>query len=337
MARILYKYQGKTPNGLKAPFRKAKIMKNICALFLTLALFALAPAALDAAEPADLEAMEKAGLSSETIGRFLSQSLSADRKAPAVSPKLLTRLGNYGGDHLAKTFLDLDKASAHLASPDLSPAMVDRMISAKIPPSEMQLILGEEIAKLESAQKQAKAPLMPPSLPPSAGQVDIVYPSEIMAAAIAPAPAPRAMAPSAAPMVDISSPRLPQPQPRPAGFQDLRPGQAADPASRLPLPYSTYDIRSNRQHGDVRRHNPGGPWMGVVEKELPDGHVVEANSIGHTSQVGQEVYSRPSGHKVYRYYTGNPDAPYSGADQRQEQINRDQLNAIFSRRDERRW
>ncbi|MDL2259816.1 hypothetical protein LJB99_02925 [Deltaproteobacteria bacterium OttesenSCG-928-K17] len=318
-------------------------MKNIIitACFI-IATFLTAAPALASQDPADLMEMEKAGLSSATISRFLSQSLTDGRKAPPISAKLLTRLGRHGGDHLAKTYLDLDKASAHLASPDLTPAMIDRMMSAKIPPSEMQLIIGEEIAKLEAAQKQAKAPLMPPSLPPAAGEVDIVSPSEIMAAAMAPAPAP-APAPreAAVPMpaaVDISSPRLPQAQPRPAGFQDLRPGQAADPASRLPLPHSTYDIRSNRQYGDVRRHNPGGPWMGVVEKELPDGHVVEANSIGQTSAVGQEVYSRPSGHKVYRYYTGNPDAPYSGADARQEQINRDNLNTIFSsRRDARQW
>jgi hypothetical protein len=73
--------------------------------------------------------------------------------------------------------------------------------------------------------------------------------------------------------------------------------------------------------------------MGVTERELPNAHVVETNSIGQIHQVGQEVYARPGGHQVYRYWTGNPDSTYSGADPRQEQKNREDLHIIFSRRD----
>ena len=316
--------------------------KLIILTLLSISALILAPLAQAANEGAtDLLKLKEAGLSEETLSRFLAQNLS-DRAAPQIDPKFLARVGQYGGDHLARTYLELDKLSSREKNPKFSQNSVDRMIKAQTPPAEIQMILGEEIARYESENKRASAqPLMPPSLPPSASaEAD----AAVGAGFSAPSPAASASQLQAAPETSVArlnkpvdpqimvSPRLPEAAPRPAGYQDLRPGQAADPASRQPLPYSTYDIRSNRQAGDLRRHNPDGPWMGVVEKELPDGHVVEAHSIGYGRQVGQEVYSRPSGHKVYRYFTGNPDAPHSGADPRQEAINRDQLNIIYQSR-----
>jgi len=299
--------------------------KLTIALILTLGLIlaaASAPAA-PAGEPTDLAAMQEAGLSPENIGRFLSQNLS-QRAAPQMDGQLLIKLAQYGGDPLATAYLDLDKASAQQKNRDFSPQVVEQLMSAGTPPAELNLILAEEAARA-TFKDQPKAALMPPPLPPQAIQAP--------PAATDP-PQMTAMAPPAVRYPD--SPRLVEPA-RPRGFQDLRPGQAADPASRLPLPYSTYDIRQNRQDGDIRRINQpagsSGGWMGVTERELPDGHVVETNSIGQIQQVGQEVYARPSGHQVYRYWTGNPDNTYSGADPRQEQKNREDLHIIFSRRD----
>ena len=60
------------------------------------------------------------------------------------------RLGQHGGDHWARTYLDLDKLNAHEKRPGMSQAAVDRMIKAKTPPAEMQMILSEEIARYES-------------------------------------------------------------------------------------------------------------------------------------------------------------------------------------------
>lgn len=317
---------------------KKIIITAVFSIFALLLVPAQAPAAQ---EPADLVKLTEAGLSDETIGRYLSQTLM-ERAAPPLDSQFLKRLGQYGGDHLARTYLELDKVSAHQKNRKLSPQAVDQMIKAKTPPAEIQMIIGEEISRYENEAKKAAAqPLMPPALPPSAS-ADSAPPARVeydlsSVASLAPRQAVPAQPLNAARLsqpVDpqiMVSPRLPEPAPRPAGFQDLRPGQAADPASRQSLPYSTYDIRNNRSGGDVRRHNPG-PWMGVVEKELPDGHLVEAHSIGQSSQVGQEVYARPSGHKVYRYYSGNPDAPHSGTDVRQEAVNRDNLNVIFQNR-----
>jgi hypothetical protein len=47
--------------------------------------------------------------------------------------------------------------------------------------------------------------------------------------------------------------------------------------------------------------------MGVEEVVKPDGHVYEVNSNGRKDRAGFEVLSRPSGHKVYRYFSGRTD------------------------------
>ena len=107
------------------------------------------------------------------------------------------------------------------------------------------------------------------------------------------------------------------------GYQDLRPGQSADPALRLPPPPVPYDIR--RQRTD-------GPWLGVTERELADGHLVEVNLSGSAQFLGQEVISRPTGHKVYRYFTGRPDDPRSGTDPAQAWKNREELMIIHGGR-----
>ena|GEM_PF-3139561 len=108
----------------------------------------------------------------------------------------------------------------------------------------------------------------------------------------------------------------------PSAYQDLRPGQPADPALPLPPPPVPFDIR--RQRTD-------GPWLGVTERELADGRLVEVHVSGSAQFMGQEVISRPTGHKVYRYYIGQPDAPRSGSDPAQDERNREDLRIIFGR------
>jgi len=105
-------------------------------------------------------------------------------------------------------------------------------------------------------------------------------------------------------------------------YQNLRPGQAADPASPLPPPPVPYDIR--RQRTD-------GPWLGVTERELADEHLVEVHVSGSAQVLGQEVISRPTGHKVYRYYIGRPDAPHSGTDPAEDERRLEKLKIIHGR------
>ncbi|MDR2726340.1 MAG: hypothetical protein LBC90_09860 [Candidatus Adiutrix sp.] len=97
------------------------------------------------------------------------------------------------------------------------------------------------------------------------------------------------------PDLTSTAPADPTPARSEPGYQDLRPGQAADPALRLPPPPAPYDIRRQRTDGS---------WLGVTERELADGHLVEVHVSGSAQDLGQEVISRPTGHKVYRYYSG---------------------------------
>ncbi len=288
---------------------------------LILVLSSGAPAlAAPSYEPVDLMDMQEAGMSNESIGRYLAQNLGAGRLAPPIDADLLMRLARYGGDSLSMAYLDLDRATAGRADRVYSPEVVDQLMKDGLAPAELQKTLLDEATREAAAGSSESAAVLP--LPAPAVSSNRPGPPRI--AQVVPPEAPR-----------ISAPGVDRPQAPARGqrYQDLRPGQAADPASRLPVPYSTYDIRNQRADGETRlRHrNDGGPWMGVMERELPDAHLVEVNSIGQVSQVGQEVFSRPSGHKVYRYYTGNPDYPYSGADPRQERRNREDLAIIYGR------
>ncbi|MDR0881790.1 MAG: hypothetical protein LBP55_04530 [Candidatus Adiutrix sp.] len=279
--------------------KSVKILISLLAAgFLLLAATAMAAGT----EPVDLDDLSRAGLSKESLSRYLAQNLGA-RQAPPISADLLARLGRYGGDGLVLAYLDLDRATASQASREFSPEVVAQLMAGGTPPRELQNILAQEAARA------AGRPLAV-----SAGDPPVAETPALPSQAAAALPAP---------------PRAPEAVKR--GFQELRPGQEADPATRLPLPYSTYDIRQNNEAGQVRRREPG-PWLGVEERELPDGHLVEANSVGDTGQVGQEVYRRPSGHQFYRYYTGNPDTPRSGADPAQEWKNREDLEIIYGGR-----
>lgn len=307
-------------------------MKKLVISIIMFILPLTAPAAAEAQEPVDLEIMREAGLSSETLGRYLAQNLGVDRAAPPVDANLLTRLGRYGGDPLARAYLDLDKRTVHLPAREFSPEVVDQLMLSGVEPEALTKLLNDEAARYAAASSgsaiAAAGSVISGTLAPPAGDRPAEAPSAPRAP-VRPVMTAKAVPPEPQVRFQNDAPRSPA---RPeAGFQRLRPGQAADPGSPLPLPHSTYDIRYQRMDGEVRDQRRSGVWMGVRERELPDGHVAEVNTIGDAAFMGQEVYARPSGHQVYRYFTGNPDNPRSGADPRQEQRNREDLNIIFSR------
>jgi hypothetical protein len=253
------------------------------------------------AEPVDLVSLKESGLSSETIGRYLAQNLERNRLAPAIDAKLLTHLGQYGGDELAAAYLEFDRQTMHESRRDFSTEVIEQLMLSGLEASRLRGIFTREGAAISARQMQTPAPAF--NLPvKSFGIVDMTTPAS-----------PAAVSPV---MVEpaVQTPSRPQ-----AGYQDLRPGQAADPALRLPPPPLPYDIRRQRTNG---------PWLGVTERELADGHLVEVNALGNSEVAGQEVISRPTGHKVYRYFSGRPDDPRSGADPLQEQRNREDLMIV---------
>jgi hypothetical protein len=283
----------------KFSLRKKLILTITLGLLMGLLLgLGLVSGAGAAAAPVDLADLQAAGLSAETIGRYLAQNLDPARLAPPVDAGLLAGLTRLGGDELASAYLELDRQTALQKRRDFSPEVVQTLLDSGLEAEQLKKILTEEARRAARSDRAA----------PVAADSPLTLP-----AAVPDLPA-RPPAPPAAPV--IKTPSRPQ-----AGYQDLRPGQAADPALPLPPPPVPYDIR--RQRTD-------GPWVGVTERELADGHLVEVNAGGSAQVVGQEVISRPTGHKVYRYYSGRPDQPRSGPDPAQEQKNREDLLIIQS-------
>ncbi|UQZ88799.1 hypothetical protein C4J81_06110 [Deltaproteobacteria bacterium Smac51] len=341
------------------------LKKLILAAIMTLSLSV--PAA--ASDPVDLVSLQEKGLSPETIGRYLAQNLDSTRIAPQVNADLLSRLGEYGGDELAASYLNLDKQTAHLQRRDFSPEVVEQLLKSDIGAANMKKVLDGEAVKAASAASSAapvpappvamSAPPTPPQAPVAIAESDLAPPvlssAREAAAAMAVPPAPVAaipapsqppagfestappaakLAPPAMPSLSIApsapqvaAPRVaapvveaPQAPAQPQRFQNLKPGQAADPGSKMPPPLDTYEIR---------QPSANSPWMGVTERELADGHRVEVNTMGNPAMVGQEVFNRPSGHKVYRYHSGNTGQPAPMTDPVQERKNREDLQIIF--------
>ena len=295
-----------------------KMLSVIIILALgTLITLATVPSPLDAAndyEPTDLAILQGAGLTDETIGRYLAQNLQSSRKAPPIESALLAELGHHGGDSLVSAYLKFDANTAHQASREFSPEVIGYLVKSGTPSDELKAILA-----LENAIVKTQTATTPPLVSETTTILPLASEATPPAQPVPPSIQPQKQAtvvPTRPNTNQVASPSRPE-----MGFQNLRPGQAADPAKRMAPPLSTYDIR--------RQPRDEGTWMGVTERMLPDGHVVEVNSIGYTAKVGQEVLSRPSGHQVYRYHTGNPDQPYSGEDLRQRQINQDNLGIIF--------
>lgn len=327
-------------------------------IFLMVGTLGMPPLA-GAEDPVDLVAMQEAGLDPETIGRYLAQNLDSTRLAPPIEAGLLSRLGAYGGDDLVKSYLNLDKQTAHLKQRDFSPQVVEQLLASDVGAEKLKSVLDGEAARAAraaSAKPDSPALLPAPPQPSAVTESDLApapslppAPAKAASAPVAPAVrAPQSIAPalpqssapstpqSLAPAAPQSSvPTLPQsappvapqvaaptvqalnpPQPR---FQDLRPGQAADPASKVPPPLDTYELRRPADE----------PWMGVTERELADGHRVEVNRMGDPGAVGQEVITRPSGRRVYRYHSGNTGQPAPITDPAQEQRNREDLQIIY--------
>lgn len=339
--------------------------------FVIVILLTLSAAPLGAqGEPIDLVSLQQAGLSSRSLGRFLAQNLDAERLAPQIEPDFLVSLAAYGGDDLAAAYLELDRATAHLAQRDFSPELISQLMDSQMEPDKLAALLrrqagvfqkpaasalmeATEAAGASQAEPQPLAPpdsprpVQPPQAPSlkaaqTVGQAAsgapaaaLVEEPPVRRALVQDSPEPPRARPErqGAPLVKAEpaaaassapapakplSPRTPQLPP-----QKLRPGQKADPARPLPGDRGPYERRQARERG---------PWMGVDQRRLPDGHEVEVHRLGDGSQMGQTVESRPSGAKVQRYYVGQPDDPRSirsSSEPEQDRQNREQLELIL--------
>ncbi|MGL4209666.1 MAG: hypothetical protein ACRCTY_09800, partial [Candidatus Adiutrix sp.] len=127
---------------LKQAAKKVKLLLFIWAL--SSCLWAGPMAANSISEPLDLVLLKNAGLSAETIGRFLAQNLDSMRVAPAIDGARLARLGQYGGDELAVSYLNLDKETAHLPRFGFSPEIIDNLLTSDVGPQILTQVLNAQ-------------------------------------------------------------------------------------------------------------------------------------------------------------------------------------------------
>ncbi len=301
-------------------------MKNLIKNLLLLSLISLilSSPAWAVNDPLDLATLKKSGLSQNSISRFIAQNLEKGRLTPPLEAKFMTSLAKYGGDDLVASYLAFDEKNALIDKSAINPAMIEEMVKNDLGLDNIKTILDGEVHKIDMGQIDNTIDSKEQTATAASSVDDNQKQAQEAAAATLPAASPQA-APDNNSAQNSNTAAVPAGPKTPGYHHDmyysLKPGQAADPAQLLPPEVQVAPIRSQSEPG---------PWMGVKERQLPDNHRYEVNTSGDTSLLGQEVLLRPSGDKVYRYHIGKPDSPQSGADPRQEAINQEQLNTIFS-------
>ncbi|MDR1086207.1 MAG: hypothetical protein LBP22_15460 [Deltaproteobacteria bacterium] len=252
-----------------------------------------------AEEVMDLEIWAQVGMPESLRQKMVIQSLS-HRARPALSGDFILKMVRYGGENLALSYVQLDNDTAMENQAPISPQVMERLMDSGVPRSDIEKII--QAAQSGGAlNSQPAAAVVPESLARKAEitQEDLepieTVPPEAPAAPRAPKiyPAPKfAEEPSKASMRKVP--------------QILYPGVPADPARPMPPQPGPYEIRKPR--------GSEGLYMGVTEAVKPDGHVYQVNSNGRRESQGFEVLSRPSGHKVHRFFSGRTDQTYNPGD-----------------------
>jgi hypothetical protein len=287
----------------------------ILAALLTLAFCCQALAV----QPLDLAELGRRGLGQKSRDIIVTQALTV-RARPPLEIGVVLEMAAYGGDELARSYLEMDAKTNQMAESPLPPRSVRNLIAAGIPAEEIKAMI-ESAAGSDSSQAEKPAPIA--SSPAVAETLSVAasdQPAEAPQAPyepyrpsftvedIAPAPAPAPASPFASVKEAIAPappapPAVPQP-PSPADLrkvpQSLAPGQSADPARPLPEPPGPYW---------TRMPEPGKRFMGVTDVVKADGHRYEVHTNARTGYLGQEVLSRASGHKVIRHFNSRPEPP----------------------------
>jgi hypothetical protein len=274
------------------------------ALTAMLVLGATRPAR--AADPLDLAELGRRGLSQRSRDVIVTQALSP-RARPPLEIGLVLDLAAYGGDDLAKAYLEMDAATNQMAVSPLPPESVRNLMAASMPAADI-IALVESAAPSDGAEAAAVPGFAAAAaaLTVTAG-VNADRPIEAPAAPEPPAPATLAKAaadaaPAAAPEAPEAPLAPPAERPRANDLrrvpQVLSPGQPADPARPMPEAPGPYWTRTPR---------PDGFFMGVHDEVKADGHRYEVHANGRTAGMGQQVLSRASGHKVVRHHNGRTE------------------------------
>jgi hypothetical protein len=271
----------------------------VSALFFVLGLSV--SLAQGAEEVMDLEKWAQVGMPESLRQKMVIQSLS-HRARPALSGDFILKIVRYGGENLALNYLQLDNDTATENQAPISPQVMERLIDSGVPRSDIDKII--QAAQSGGAlSHQPEAVAVPESLAKKAEMTqEDLEPIETVS--------PEAPVAPRAPQI-YPSPKIVE-EPNKASLrkvpQVLYPGVPADPARPMPPQPGPYEIRKPR--------GSEGLYMGVTEAVKPDGHVYQVNSNGRRESQGFEVLSRPSGHKVHRYFSGRTDQTYNPDDVR---------------------
>ena len=312
--------------------------KSILAKALILAPFVLALicAKALAVQPLDLAELGRRGLSQKSRDIIVTQALT-QRARPPLEIGVVLDLAAYGGDNLARAYLEMDAKTNQSAASPLPPQSVRNLMKAGVAPEEIKSLMESaaepagDIAPVEAEAAFASSPTVaetvetlpdkpvePPAKPEapskSAFTVEDIEPEASNEAYEGNSQ--ESASPYAA-VRDAISPRVPAAPQAPASPADLRkvpqtlyPGQSADPARPLPEAPGPYWTRLPEPDGSR--------FMGVADEVKADGHRYEVNTNARGGLMGQEVLSRGSGHKVIRHFNIRPEKIRQGRERAPE-------------------
>jgi hypothetical protein len=284
-------------NPSNSSFRRAGILWAIITVLAALwTLFLVS--SIWAAEPVDLAELGRQGLGEASRRIIVTQSL-AQRARPPLDLEFVKELAAYGGDDLALAYLEMDAATAKSAESPLPPTSARNMMAAGLAPADLIAFSKSLNPKLNNDDAEAQGGLAGP--PAGAAVTEVMTVAEADTTTVAPtAPAapkfegqPNGPGRPHQPQANFNKPKDLRRVP-----QTLVPGQKADPSRPLPEAPGPYWTRAPKGHET---------FMGVTETVKADGHRYEVNTNARGGRLGQEVLSRPSGHKVVRYFSQSPE------------------------------
>ncbi|MDR2443536.1 MAG: hypothetical protein LBE31_08465 [Deltaproteobacteria bacterium] len=271
-----------------------------------------------AAEPLNLAELTSKGLSERSRDIIVTQALS-HRARPPLEIGFVLEMAAYGGDELARTYLEMDADTSQIPNSPLPPESMRNLMASGLDPKEIK----DLILSIETTEAPNAALAIPAATTAAATYVTLNdAPPVAPKAPEAPATPPAAATPNptvgqgdewlrddyaqSAALYAPQSPQAPQAPAQPSKAdlrhipQVLAPGQSADPSRPLPVAPGPYWTRT--------RQTEDGFFMGVTDEIKVDGHRYEVHTNSKGGVMGQEVLSRASGHKVVRHYNGRTES-----------------------------
>ncbi|MDR1487383.1 MAG: hypothetical protein LBT62_05255 [Deltaproteobacteria bacterium] len=330
------------------PPKKISFFLIILLACLLLSLTFITTAA--AQQPLDLSELGRRGLGERSRDLIVTQALTV-RARPPLEIGFILQMAEYGGDELAKAYLEMDAETNQMERSPLTPEAMKNLMASALSVSDLLLLINSASGASQSENSAPFAAVVPITTvaettvnDSSVNYPTVNYPGPLAGNVEKPTPPAN---PASSPdyyqtMIAVTGPQIPvlsgasaltTPQAstyqasahQAPIYQDpiyqgptyqaqqgvypeidkrktpqvLYPGQQADPARPMPEnpgPYWTREPQANHTF-----------FMGVVDEVKADGHRYEVHTNGKRGVMGQETLTRGSGHKVYRYFSGDTE------------------------------